>query len=167
MLNKPRLLDQVRDRIRVKHYSLRTEQAYIQWIKRFIFFHGKRHPKGMAEPDVEAFLSHLATEKNVSASTPSQALSALRFLYREGPGIEFPWLEDLTRAKKPQHLPVVLTVAEVKAVLVRLEGRNALLGNLLYGAGLRLMEVLRPRVKDLDFGMRPITVRDGKGFKDH
>jgi site-specific recombinase XerD len=130
MLNKPRLLDQVRDRIRVKHYSLRTEQAYIQWIKRFIFFYGKRHPKDMAAPDVEAFLSHLATEKNVSASTQSQALSALLFLYREVLGIELPWLENLTRAKKPQHLPVVLTVAEVKAVLVRLDGRNALMANL-------------------------------------
>jgi site-specific recombinase XerD len=98
MLNKPRLLDQVRDRIRVKHYSLRTEQAYIQWIKRFIFFYGKRHPKDMAAPDVEAFLSHLATEKNVSASTQSQALSALLFLYREVLGIELPWLENLTRS---------------------------------------------------------------------
>jgi integron integrase len=150
----------------VKHYSLRTEQAYIQWIKRFILFHGKRHPKGMAAPEVEAFLSHLATEKKVSASTQSQALSALLFLYREVLGIELPWLENLTRAKKPQRLPVVLTVAEVKAILVRLDGRNALMANLLYGAGLRLMEVLRLRVKDLDFGMRQITVRDGKGFKD-
>lgn len=166
MRGKPRLLDQVRDRIRVKHYSLRTEQAYIQWIKRFIFFHGKRHPKEMAAPEVEAFLSHLATEKNVSASTQSQALSALLFLYREVLRIELPWLENLTRAKKRKHLPVVLTVAEVKAVLVRLDGRNALMANLLYGAGLRLMEVLRLRVKDLDFGMRQITVRDGKGFKD-
>ena len=166
MSDKPRLLDQVRDRIRVKHYSLRTEQAHIQWIKRFIFFHGKRHPKDMAAPEVEAFLSHLATEKNVSASTQSQALSALLFLYREVLGIELPWLENLTRAKKPQRLPVVLTVAEVKAILVRLDGRNALMANLLYGAGLRLMEVLRLRVKDVDFGMRQITVRDGKGFKD-
>ena len=166
MPDKPRLLDLVRDRIRVKHYSLRTEQAYIQWIKRFILFHGKRHPKAMAAPEVEAFLSHLATEKNVSASTQSQALSALLFLYREVLGIELPWLENLTRAKKPQRLPVVLTVAEVKAVLVRLDGRNALMANLLYGAGLRLMEVLRLRVKDLDFEMRQITVRDGKGFKD-
>lgn len=131
MLHKPRLLDQVRDRIRVKHYSLRTEQAYIQWTKRFIFFYGKRHPKDMAAPEVEAFLSHLATERNVSASTQSQALSALLFLYREVLGIELPWLENLTRAKKPQHLPVVLTVAEVKALLVRLDGRNALMANLL------------------------------------
>lgn len=166
MPDKPRLLDLVRDRIRVKHYSLRTEQAYIHWIKRFILFHGKRHPKDMAAPEVEAFLSHLATEKNVSASTQSQALSALLFLYREVLGIELPWLENLTRAKKPQRLPVVLTVAEVKAILVRLDGRNALMANLLYGAGLRLMEVLRLRVKDVDFGMRQITVRDGKGFKD-
>ncbi len=162
----PRLLDRVRDRIRVKHYSLRTEQAYIQWIRRFILYHGKRHPKDMGGPEVEAFLSQLATERNVSASTQSQALSSLLFLYREVLGIELPWLENLTRAKKPQHLPVVLTASEVKSVLARLDGRNALMANLLYGAGLRLMECLRLRVKDLDFEMRQITVRDGKGFKD-
>lgn len=166
MPDKPRLLDQVRDRIRVKHYSLRTEQAYIQWIKRFIFFHGKRHPKEMSAPEVEGFLSHLATERNVSASTQSQALSALLFLYREVLGSELPRLENLTRAKKPQRLPVVLTAAEVRAVLGKLDGRNALMANLLYGSGLRLMECLRLRVKDVDFEMRQITVRDGKGFKD-
>ena len=163
---QPRLLDQVRERIRVKHYSLRTEQAYIHWIKRFIFFHGKRHPKEMSALEVEAFLSHLATELNVAASTQSQALAALLFLYREVLAIELPWLDNITRAKKPQRLPVVLTSAEVRTILARLDGRNTLMANLLYGAGLRLMEVLRLRVKDLDFEMRQITVRDGKGFKD-
>ncbi len=162
----PRLLDQVRERLRVKHYSLRTEQTYVQWIRRFILFHGKRHPRDMGAPEVEAFLSNLATEKNVAASTQNQALSALLFLYREVLGVELPWLEGLTRAKRPKRLPVVLTVDEVKAVLSRLEGRNALMAELLYGAGLRLMECLRLRVKDIDFSMRQITVRDGKGFKD-
>lgn len=162
----PRLLDQVRDKIRVKHYSLRTEQTYSQWIRRFILFHHKRHPKDMGAAEVEAYLSYLATDKNVAASTQSQALSALLFLYREVLGIELPWLENLTRAKRPKRLPVVLTVAEVKAVLARLEGRNALMAELLYGAGLRLMECLRLRVKDIDFAMGQITVRDGKGFKD-
>ncbi|MGY6216460.1 integron integrase [Methylolobus aquaticus] len=166
MANKTGFLVQVRDRIRLKHYSLRTEQAYMQWIRRYILFHGKRHPKDMGAPEVEAFLSHLATERKVSASTQTQALSALLFLYREVLGIELPWLDNLVRAKKPERLPVVLTVAEVAAVLGKLEGRNALMANLLYGSGLRLMECLRLRIKDIDFGMRQITVRDGKGFKD-
>ena len=136
----PRLFDQVRERLRVKHYSLRTEQTYLQWIKRFILFHGKRHPKDMGAPEVEAFLSDLATDKNVAASTQNQALSALLFLYRQVLEIELPWLENLTRAKRPKRLPVVLTVDEVKAILARLDGRNAIMAELLYGAGLRLME---------------------------
>ena len=140
MPDKPRLLDQVRERIRLKHYSLRTEQAYMQWIRRYILFHGKRHPKDMGAPEVEAFLSHLATERKVSASTQTQALSALLFLYREVLGIELPWLDNLVRAKKPERLPVVLTVVEVTAVLGKLEGRNALMANLLYGSGLRLLK---------------------------
>jgi len=131
-----------------------------------MLFYGKRHPKDMGAPEVEAVLSHLATDRKVSASTQTQALSALLFLYREVLGIELPWLDNLVRAKKPERLPVVLTVAEVAAVLGKLEGRNALMANLLYGSGLRLMECLRLRVKDVDFGMRQITVRDGKGFKD-
>jgi integron integrase len=166
MPSKPKLLEQVRDRIRVKHYSLRTEDAYVHWIKRFIFFHNKRHPKDMSAPEVEAFLSHLATQRNVAASTQSQALSALLFLYREVLGVELPWLENVTRAKKPQRLPVVLSVQEVKSVLVHLDGRNWVMASLLYGSGLRLMECVRLRVKDVDFAMRQITVRDGKGAKD-
>ncbi|BBA34416.1 integron integrase [Methylocaldum marinum] len=156
----------MRDKIRVKHYSLRTEDAYVQWIKRFILFHGKRHPKDMSAPEVEAFLSHLATQRNVAASTQSQALSAILFLYREVLGIELPWLENVTRAKKPQRLPVVLTVQEVKSVLAHLDGRNWVMASLLYGSGLRLMECVRLRVKDVDFAMRQIVVRDGKGAKD-
>jgi integron integrase len=162
----PRLLDLVRERIRTKHYSLRTEQTYLQWIRRFILFHGKRHPREMGAPEVEAFLSNLATERNVAASTQMQALSALLFLYKEVLGIDLPWLSNLTRARKPRHLPVVLTVDEVKALLARLQGRNSLMAELLYGAGLRLMECVRLRVKDVDFAMGQITVRDGKGFKD-
>lgn len=164
--NPPKLLDQVRDRIRTEHYSLRTEQSYVQWIRRYILYHGKRHPKELGGPEVEAFLSYLATDRNVAASTQTQALSALLFLYKEVLGINLPWLENLTRAKKPRHLPVVLTLDEVKTVLSRLEGRNALMAEILYGAGLRLMECLRLRVKDVDFDMRQITVRDGKGCKD-
>lgn len=118
--NPPKLLDQVRDKIRVKHYSIRTETQYVQWIKRFIFFHGKRHPKEMGAGEVEAFLTHLAVEGNVSASTQNQALSALLFLYREVLGIELPWLDEVVRAKKPQRLPSVLTRAEVTLVLERM-----------------------------------------------
>ena len=161
-----KLLDQVRDRLRAKHYSLRTEHTYVQWIRRFILFHGKRHPREMGAAEVEAFLSHLATERRVAASTQNQALSALLFLNKEVLGIQLPWLDHLIHAKKPSHLPVVLTVEEVRAVLARLDGRNALMPELLYGAGLRLMECLRLRVKDVDFAMRQITIHDGKGFKD-
>ena len=145
---------------------MRTEQSYVQWIRRYILFHGKRRPKELGGPEVEAFLSYLTTARNVAASTQTQALSALLFLYKEVLGINLPWLENLTRAKKPRHLPVVLTLDEVKTVLSRLEGRNALMAEILYGAGLRLMECLRLRVKDVDFVIRQITVRDGKGFKD-
>lgn len=120
--NPPKLLDQVRDKIRVKHYSIRTETQYVQWIKRFILFHGKRHPKDMGAAEVEAFLTHLAVEGNVSASTQNQALSALLFLYREVLGIELPWLDDVVRAKKPQRLPSVLNRTEVALVLERMEG---------------------------------------------
>jgi len=164
--SQPKLLDQVRDRIRVKHYSLRTEQAYLSWIKRFIYFHGKRHPKDMGAREVEAFLSHLAVEGRVSASTQSQALSALLFLYREVLESNLPWLDNVVRAKPSQHMPVVLTVAEVRAVLARLEGVKWLMASLLYGSGMRLMECLRLRVKDIDFERHEIVVRDGKGMKD-
>ncbi|MDZ4202071.1 MAG: integron integrase [Gallionella sp.] len=162
----PKLLDQVRGKIRVKHYSIRTETQYVHWIKRFIFFHGKRHPKDLGAAEVEAFLTHLATEGNVSSSTQNQALSALLFLYREALGIDLPWMDTMVRAKKPQRLPSVLTRAEVSLVLERMEGTYSLMARLLYGTGMRLMECVRLRVKDVDFGQREILIRDGKGAKD-
>ena len=163
---KPKLLDQVRTAIRRKHYSIRTEEAYVDWIKRYIFFHNKRHPQEMGEREIEQFLNHLAVEKNVAASTQNQALSALVFLYRVVLVKEIGWLDNLERAKQPQRLPVVLTETEVRDVLAHLEGRHWLMASLLYGAGLRLMECVRLRVKDIDFEYRQITVRDGKGNKD-
>jgi integron integrase len=162
----PKLLDQVRDKIRVKHYSIRTETQYLQWIKRFIYFHGKRHPKDMDAVEVEAFLTHLAVEGTVSASTQNQALSALLFLYREVLGVDLPWMDTMVRAKKPQRLPSVLTRAEVALVLERMEGTYSLMARLLYGTGMRLMECVRLRVKDVDFAQREILIRDGKGAKD-
>ena len=146
---KPKLLDQVRAKIRLKHYRIRTEQAYVDWIRRYILFHGKRHPQEMGKPEVEQFLSHLAVERNVAASTQNQALSAILFLYKEVLEKDIGWLDDMERAKRPARLPVVLTAAEVRAVLAHLEGRHRLMANLLYGAGLRLMECVRLRVKDL------------------
>jgi integron integrase len=163
---KPRLLDRVRDAIRARHYSRRTEKAYAHWIKRYIFFHGKRHPADMGAPEVTAFLTSLAVHDKVAASTQNQALSALLFLYREVLGVELPWLDDVVRAKRPQHLPVVLTRDEVRAVLQRLDGVPRLMALLLYGAGLRLLECCRLRVKDVDFATNQITIRDGKGHKD-
>ena len=165
-LPPPKLLDQVRDLIRLKHYSIRTETQYVQWIRRFILFHGKRHPREMGGAEVEAFLTHLAVEGGVAAATQNQALSALLFLYREVLGVDLPWLDNVTRAKKPQRLPTVLSPAEVAAVLERMEGTHALMARLLYGTGMRLMECVRLRVKDLDFGRRETMIRDGKGAKD-
>lgn len=162
----PKLLDQVRNKIRVRHYSIRTETQYVQWIKRFILFHGKRHPQEMGAVEVEAFLTHLAVEGNVSASTQNQALSALLFLYREVLGVELPWLDNVVRAKKPQRLPSVLSRAEVAQVLERMDGVYGLMARLLYGTGMRLMECCRLRVKDIDFGQHEILIRDGKGGKD-
>lgn len=162
----PKLLDRVRDRIRLKHYSLRTEQAYLDWIKRFILHHGKRHPGDMGAPEVEAFLTHLAVAGRVAASTQNQAKSALLFLYREVLEADLPWLDGVESAKAPRRLPVVLTVAEVQAVLSRLSGTYWLIGCLLYGTGMRIMECLRLRVKDVEFARGEILVRDGKGFKD-
>ena len=162
----PRLLDQVRAAIRVRHYSLRTEQTYVYWIKRFIVFHGKRHPKDMGGNEIGQFLSALAIEQKVSAATQNQALNALVFLYRHvlalAPGI----IENIVRAKRPCRLPVVLQKHEVKALLDALEGVPWLMGHLLYGAGLRLMECLRLRVKDIDLSANHIVVREGKGNKD-
>lgn len=164
--SSPKLLDQVRGKIRLKHYSIRTEQSYLDWIKRFILFHDKRHPKDMGPQDVEAFLTHLAVQGRVAASTQNQAKSALLFLYKEVLGIELPWLDNVERAKAPKRLPVVLTREEVQAVLTRLEGTHWLVASLLYGTGLRIMEAVRLRVKDVDFARHKILVRDGKGFKD-
>ncbi len=163
---KPKLLDQVRSAIRIRHYSIRTEEAYVQWIKRFILFHNKRHPKDMGAPEINAFLSHLAVNNNVAASTQNQALSAILFLYKEVLEQEVGKLEGVVRAKKSLKLPVVFTVEEVKAVLVRLQGSTWLMASLLYGSGLRLMECVRLRVKDVDFHYRQLVVRDGKGQKD-
>lgn len=162
----PKLLDQVQARLRLKHYSLRTEAAYIGWIRRFILFHHKRHPKEMGKIEVEAFLSHLASAQRVSASTQNQALAACLFLYRDVLEIELPWLSDVTRAKVSQHVPCVLSVAEVRELLAYMDGREWLMASLLYGTGMRLMECLRLRVKDVDFQRLEITVRQGKGGKD-
>ena len=162
----PKLLDEVRQLIRLRHYSYKTEKTYVHWIKRFIFFHRLRHPKEMGAPEVTAFLSHLATSKNVSASTQNQALSALLFLYRRVLGVELPWIAEVERAKRPGHVPAVFTREEVRAILSRLSGTRWLVISLLYGAGLRLSESLKLRVKDVDFGYRQIVVRGGKGGKD-
>lgn len=164
--NPPKLLDQVQAVLRMKHYSIRTERVYLDWIKRYILFHKKTHPTQMGAPEVEAFLSHLAVAGKVAASTQNQAKSALLFLYREVLALELPWLDNVTQAKTPQRLPVVLTVSEVKSVLNRLDGTLWLMASLLYGGGLRLMECVRLRVKDVDFEMCQMTVREGKGFKD-
>ncbi|RLJ17858.1 integron integrase [bacterium endosymbiont of Escarpia laminata] len=163
---KPRLLDRVRDKIRVKHYSIRTEQAYVDWIRRFILYHGKRHPDQMGAKEIETFLSHLAVDRNVAASTQNQALSAILFLYREVLEKEFPWLENVTRAKKPQRLPVVLSNEEVQSVLLHLEGTHLLMASLMYGSGLRLMECVRLRIMDVELSGRQLVVRNGKGGKD-
>jgi integron integrase len=162
----PKLLDQVRDSIRTLHYSIRTEEAYLLWIKKFILFHHKRHPLEMGEPEVTEFLTHLAVDKNVAASTQNQALSALTFLYRVVLDQPLDWIDDVVRAKRPARLPVVFTRDEVRAVLAQLEGAKWLMASLLYGSGLRLMECLRLRVKDVDGAMGQLIVREGKGQKD-
>lgn len=162
----PRLLDQVRARLRVKHYSLRTEHAYVGWIKRFVLANGKQHPRDLGAEEVERFLSTLAVDGQVTPSTQNQALSALLFLYREVLGIELPWMENVVRAKRPRKLPTVLSQAEVQRLLAQMDGRPWLLASVLYGTGLRLMECLRLRVKDVDFARNEILVRDGKGAKD-
>jgi integron integrase len=163
---KPKLLDEMRRSLRLKHYSYRTEKAYCEWVKRFVIFHGKRHPRDLGPAEVSAFLTHLAADLQVAASTQNQALAALLFLYGQVLEIKLPWLDDMVRAKRPARLPVVLTPAEARAVLAPLAGSYRLMGDLLYGSGLRLLECLRLRVKDVDFGYLQITVRDGKGAKD-
>ncbi|HSD38848.1 MAG TPA: integron integrase [Rhodocyclaceae bacterium] len=163
----PKLLEQVRDRLRLKHYSIRTEDAYLGWIKRYILFHDKRHPASMGKEEVEAFLTSLAVERNVAASTQGQALSAILFLYQEVLGQVLPWLDEVTRAKKPVRLPSVLTQAETAALVAAIEDPEmALVVRLLYGTGMRVLEGLRLRVKDVDFTRREILVREGKGNKD-
>ncbi len=166
MEKKPRFLDQVRQVIRRKHYSIRTEEAYVLWIKRYILFHDKRHPKEMGAPEIEAFLTHLAVGLNVAASTQNQALNALLFLYRQVLQQELELPINAVRAKRPKRLPTVLTPAEVQRVLTQLSGIHRLMAQLLYGSGLRLMECVRLRVKDLDFAQHRIVVRDGKGMQD-
>jgi len=163
---KPRLLEQLRQALRSRHYSRRTEQTYCQWVKRFIYFHNLRHPVEMAEPEINAFLTHLAVKERVSASTQNQALSALLFLYRHVLNRKIGNLGDVIRARKPKHLPVVMTRDEVKLVLSYLKGDKWLMASLMYGAGLRLREYLRLRVQDIDFAANQIMVRDGKGNKD-
>ncbi|THF60792.1 integron integrase [Pseudothauera nasutitermitis] len=162
----PRLLDQLRERIRYKHYSLRTEQAYVHWVRTFIRHYGLRHPRDMGAAEVEGFLAWLANERKVAPSTHLQALSALLFLYREVLAIDLPWLQEIGRPKQRERVPVVLSQAEVARLLSVMEGVECDLACLLYGTGMRLMEALRLRVKDVDFDLHEITIREGKGGKD-
>lgn len=163
---KPRLLDQVRQSMRLRHFSLKTEKSYIYYIRDFILFHQKRHPREMGVDEIRAYLSHLAINRKVAASTQNVALSALLFLYKQVLELELPYIDNIERAQTPKRLPVVFTKDEVKQILCRLDGVNHLIVSLLYGSGMRLMEGLRLRVKDIDFEYRQITVRDGKGQKD-
>jgi integron integrase len=164
--HSPRLLDQVRTALRLRHYSYRTEESYVNWITRYILFHAKRHPQDMGRPEIEAFLAHLAVQGHVAASTQNQALCALLFLYHEVLAIDLDGPIDIVRAKKPQRLPTVMTKAEALQVIAGLSGVPHLMAKLLYGSGLRLMECVRLRVKDIEFERREIIVRDGKGMKD-
>jgi len=165
-METPRLLEQVSDAIRVRHYSLRTEASYLQWIKRFILFHKKRHPREMGEQEITAFLTHLAVDKNVAASTQNQALSAILFLYKEVLQKELAWLDNVIRAKRSTRVPEVLSPEQVRQLLRQMDGIYQLVARLLYGTGMRIMEALRLRVQDVDFHYRQITVRNGKGNKD-
>ncbi len=160
------MLDLVRGKIRLKHYSIRTEQAYVDWIKRYIHHFDKTHPKDLGAAEVEAFLTHLAVERNVSASTQNQAKSVLLFLYKEILETDLPWLDKVEQARAPKRLPVVLTQAEVQKILANLDGTHHLVVSLLYGTGMRILEALRLRVKDIDFARKEILIRDGKGYKD-
>ncbi|MET0289387.1 MAG: integron integrase [Pseudoxanthomonas sp.] len=164
---KPRgLLEEMRRRLRLRHYSLRTEQAYVAWVQRFIQANGRRHPRAMGALEVERFLSALANEGQVAAGTQNQALAALLFLYRDVLGIDLPWMQGLVRAKRPLRVPTVLSREEARLLLAQLDGRAWLIASLLYGTGMRLMEALRLRIKDVDFARNEITVRQGKGAKD-
>ncbi len=163
---QPRLLDQLRSAIRLRHYSIRTEQSYVHWVRRYVLFHGKRHPAEMGADEVTRFLSHLAVDRHVSASTQNQALAAILFLYRHVLGIELPWLNDVVRAKRPVRIPVVFTRDEVRRLLAPLEGTVWLMASLIYGAGLRVSECVHLRTKDVDFHYCQLIVRDSKGQKD-
>ena len=163
---EPKLLDQVRGKIRLKHYSIRTEQAYTEWIKRFILHFGKKHPRDMGAAEVEQFLTYLAVNGKVAASTQNQAKCALLFLYKEVLAVDLPWLDNVEQAKTPKRLPVVLNRDEIQAILSRLTGTQWLIVSLLYGTGMRIMECLRLRVQDVDVKRREILIRDGKGFKN-
>lgn len=163
---KPTLLEQVRHHLRLKHYSIRTEETYVQAVKQFILYHNKRHPQEMGVEEIRQYLSHLANQGQVSASTQNVALSALLFLYREVLGREMEFIDGIERPKRPTRVPTVLTREEVRRLLGQLSGRHHLMASLLYGTGMRLMECVRLRVKDIDFGYMQITVRDGKGEKD-
>jgi integron integrase len=165
-IGPPKLLDRVRAALRARHYSRRTEASYVAWVRRFVLFHGKRHPSEMSGPEVGEFLSSLATERNVSASTQNQALAALLFLYRHVLEVDLPWLEDVVRARRPLRLPTVLTRGEVAQVLDAMDGVPRLVAIMLYGAGLRLLECLQLRVKDVDFAGHLVRVRAGKGNRD-
>ncbi len=164
--NAPKLLDELRQAIRLRHYSLRTEEQYVFWVRQYILFHGKRHPKEMGPNEVSAYMTHLAADKLVSVSTHKQALSAITFLYRHVLRQELPWLQEIVRPKAVQKLPAVLTPPEVQLVLQELQGVQLLLGKLLYGTGMRITEALRLRIKDVDFGHKTLIVREGKGAKD-
>lgn len=163
---KPKLLDRVREATRLRHYSRRTEEAYVMWIRRYILFHAKKHPSAMGAAEVNQFLSSLAVDGSVGASTQNQALSALLFLYRHVLGEPLPWIDDIVRARRPEHLPVVLTPEEVRTIVERLEGVCRLVVMLLYGSGLRLLESLRLRVKDVDFDRNQLFIRDPEGRRD-
>ena len=165
-LHSTRLLDQVRERIRYLHYSIRTEHAYVHWIRAFVRFHDLRHPVEMGAPEVEAFLSWLASERKVAVATHKQALSALVFLYQRVLGLDLPWLDEIGRPKSRVRLPVVLTHGEVGQLLMALDAPHRLLAQLLYGTGMRIMEGIRLRVKDVDFERQALVVREGKGAKD-
>ena len=162
----PKLLTRLREHLRTRHYSLRTEEAYVDWARRFILYHNKRHPQEMGAPEVEAFLTHLAVDRQVAASTQNQAKAALLYLYKQVLQLDLPWLDEVVQAKRPQRLPVVLTPTEVREMLAHMEGTPGLVCQLLYGTGMRVLEGLRLRVKDIEFERREIVVREGKGNKD-
>jgi integron integrase len=166
MAAAPRLLDAVRAAIRLRHYSYRTEKAYVDWIRRFIRHHGRRHPRQMGGDEVRDFLSHLANHRQVSAATQAQALAALLFLYKRVMNVDLRWIDNVVRAHRPKRLPTVLTQTEARLVIAQLTGTHRLIAGLLYGSGLRLLEALRLRVKDVDLYHRRIVVRSGKGMKD-